>query len=70
MATFFLFRKLVQRIREEFEEVPTLRMTASEAARYWGLDLATCERVLAELLMVGFLMREADQRYRLVPTHA
>src|SRR4051812_6469038 len=50
MPTRF-FRKLVQRIREEFEYAPDLRMTASEAARFWGLDLATCERVLTELLV-------------------
>jgi hypothetical protein len=60
----FPFRKLVQRIREEFEEFPTLRMTASEAARFWGLDLATCERVLTELLLSGFLIISADRRYR------
>ena len=35
-----LFRKLVQRIREEFEDAPNLRMTVSEAARFWGLDFA------------------------------
>jgi Fic family protein len=56
-------RKLVQRIREEFEEAPGLRFTALEAARFWGLDLATCERVLAELLCVGFLARGVDNRY-------
>jgi Fic family protein len=60
----FPFRKLVQRIREEFEEFPNLRMTAIEAARFWGLDLATCERVLTELLVSGFLTLSTDRRYR------
>src|SRR6185503_14617330 len=32
------FRKLVQRIREEFEDAPNLRLTVSEAARFWALD--------------------------------
>ncbi|HLG54659.1 MAG TPA: hypothetical protein VI485_04975 [Vicinamibacterales bacterium] len=58
------FRKLVQRIREEFEEAPGLRLTLSEGARFWGLDLVTCERVLAELLAAGFLSRGDDARYR------
>jgi hypothetical protein len=58
------FRKLVQRIREEFEEAPGLRLTSSEGARFWGLDLATCERVLTELLATGFLARGSDTRYR------
>jgi DNA-binding IclR family transcriptional regulator len=57
------FPKLVQRIREEFEDAPHLRMTVSEAARFWALDLATCERVLSELLQVGFIVRGPDQRY-------
>jgi Fic family protein len=62
MGTLF-FPKLVQRIREEFENAPHLRMTVGEAARFWALDLATCERVLFELLRVGFVVRGADQRY-------
>jgi DNA-binding IclR family transcriptional regulator len=60
----FSFRKLVQIIREEFEEAPDLRVTAGEAARFWALDLSTCERVLTELLHVGFLALGADARYR------
>ena len=57
------FPKLVQCVREEFEDAPHLRLTVSEAARFWALDLATCERVLSELLRVGFIVRGADQRY-------
>ena len=68
MPTLF-FRKLVQRIREEFEDAPNLRMTVSEAARYWALDFATCERVLKELLRTGFLARGADERYGQVTVH-
>ena len=62
-----LFRKLVQRIREEFEDAPNLRMTVSEAARFWGLDFATCER--AELLRAGFLARGPDERFGQVAVH-
>jgi len=57
------FRKLVQRIQEEFAEAPGLRLTPNEAARFWGLDRATCERLLTELLLIGFLRRGSDQRY-------
>ena len=55
------FRKLVQRIREEFDYFPDLRLTASEAASFWGLDLATCQGVLRELLATGYLTRESDR---------
>ena len=58
------FTKLVQRIREEFEEVPGLNITLTEASRFWGLDEGTCARVLARLLVAGFLARGVDQRYR------
>ena len=56
--------KLVQRLREEFEEAPGLRLTIGEAARYWGLDEATCALVLRELRPHGFLIKGADGRYR------
>ena len=62
MSTFF-FLKLVQRVQEEFLEAPGLRLTTSEAARFWGLDGATCERLFMELLLIGFLRKGADQRY-------
>ena len=59
----FFFRKLVQRIREEFDYFPGLRLTASEAASFWGLDLTICQRVLTELLTAGFLTRDGNERY-------
>jgi Fic family protein len=62
MSTF-AFRKLVQRIREELEAAPDLRMTVREAASFWGLDLATCLRVLTELREIGVVARDADCHY-------
>jgi hypothetical protein len=61
----FAFRKLVQRIRDEFDYFPDLRVSVCEAARFWYLDRATCQRVLSELLAAGFLIRDGDQRYSL-----
>jgi hypothetical protein len=55
--------KLTQRIREEFEEAPGLRVTVSEAARFWGLDEQTCEQVLVHLFATRFLTRGDDRRY-------
>ena len=57
------FRKLVQRIREEFDYYPGLRVTAAEAARFWGLDGTTSREVLKELWVTGFLVRDAEHRY-------
>lgn len=57
------FRKLVQWIREEFEATPDLRLTTREAAAFLGLDLATAERVLSQLLRAGHLAQDANGRY-------
>jgi hypothetical protein len=54
---------LVQRIREEFEEAPGLRLTLDEASRFWGLDEPIAERVLARLLATGFLTLGGDGRF-------
>ncbi|HEY2643688.1 MAG TPA: hypothetical protein VGI56_08050 [Galbitalea sp.] len=56
--------KLVQRIREEFEEVPGLQLTVDQGMRFWAIDAATCECVLGRLHEMGFLVKTHDGRYR------
>ena len=63
MRETMYFRKLVQWIREEFEAAPGLRLNVREAAAFLGLDLATCERVLVQLLRAGFLAQGPDGRF-------
>jgi hypothetical protein len=58
-------RKLVQRIREEFETLPQLRVTVDEAARFWAIDEITCESVLRQLAAVGFLAQGTDRRFEM-----
>ena len=60
--------KLTQRIREEFEEAPGLRVTVSEGSRFWGLDEMTCQQVLVRLRASGFLTVDSDSRYRRITT--
>ena len=55
--------KLAQRIREEFEERPDLRVTVDEASRFWALDPTTCEEIFARLGTTGFLAKGPDERY-------
>ena len=59
------YRKLVQRLREEFEETPGLRLTVREAARFWALDEVTCHLVLSELVSQGFLAHGIDDRFQM-----
>ena len=63
--SFREFRKLVQRIREEFDEMPGLRFTVNEAARFWAIDEVTCASVLMQLAAAGFLARGTDCRFEM-----
>ena len=53
-----------RRIQAEYLEMPGLTLTASQAARLWGLTGPQSERLLSELIDGGFLMRDARGRYR------
>ena len=54
---------LMSRIRSEFLEMPGLKLTVRQAARLWGLERATSERLLARLAEAGFLWRSRDGAY-------
>jgi hypothetical protein len=58
-------RKLVQRIREEFEEIPGLRLTVHEASEFWALEETVCESVLRQLETAGFLAQSTDHRFEM-----
>jgi hypothetical protein len=55
---------LVRRIRCEYLEMPGLRVTARQAQRLFGLDVITCDKVLAGLLHSGFLSCTVDGMFR------
>jgi len=57
-------RSIVQQVRAEYLEMPGLRLTARQAARMWGLDIAETERVLGQLVEGGLLTRDAAGSYR------
>jgi hypothetical protein len=57
-------RKLVQRIREEFEQTPGLRLNVHEASRFLALDELTCRWVLTELAHEGFLA-QVNERFQM-----
>jgi hypothetical protein len=51
------------RIRAEYIEVPGLSLTRAQAKRLWGLDDATCDRLLASLVNARFLRLSASGTY-------
>jgi hypothetical protein len=56
---------LLRRIRNEFEELPGMRLTCPQLQRLFGLRPDVCERVLAALMRDKFLCRTSSDRYRL-----
>ncbi len=48
-------RRLLQRVRAEYLEMPGLALTVDQASRLWNLERATCLRVLSELVDEHFL---------------
>jgi hypothetical protein len=47
--------RIVCRIREEFREMPGLRLTLAQATRLWGLEDKTCAAVIDRLVASAYL---------------
>jgi hypothetical protein len=47
--------RIVYRVREEFREMPGLRLTPAQATRLWGLEDATCAAVIDRLVASAYL---------------
>ena len=46
---------LLDRIRAEYDEMPGLNLTLSQAARFWDLDPKVCRNALESLVREGAL---------------
>jgi hypothetical protein len=55
--------ELLQRIENEYREIPALSVTAPQAERLWGLDATTCSFVLMTLIQRGVLKRTPSGTY-------
>jgi hypothetical protein len=47
--------KVLHRVREEFREMPGLRLTPAQARRLWGLEQEVCRQVIESLVAAAFL---------------
>jgi hypothetical protein len=54
---------LIHRLRSEYTEMPTLRLTAVQIERLCDADRLVCESVLAAIVDVGYLTRNGDGTY-------
>jgi hypothetical protein len=56
-------REALLRVEGEYREMPGLCLTQPQAARLWGLDQRTCERVLTTLIERRVLKRALNGTY-------
>ncbi len=55
--------QLVRRVRNEFEEMPGLRLTFGQAKMLFGLEHGCCQRILCELTASGYLAQLKNGLY-------
>ena len=55
--------RALSRAREQFTDMPGLRLTVAQASRLWSLDRAACETLLTLLVAERFLTRVADSGF-------
>ena len=55
--------KWLQLMRAEYTEIPGLHLTRAQVQRLWGLDPATSDAVLGELVAERFLRRTPTGTY-------
>jgi hypothetical protein len=46
---------LMRRIREEFKEMPGLKLTMAQASRLWGVESDVCRALIESLVASSFL---------------
>jgi hypothetical protein len=51
---------LLQRVREEYREMPGLKLTKPQATRLFGVAPSVCAAMLRALVMENFLTRVGD----------
>lgn len=56
-------REALPSVEAEYREMPGLSLTLAQAARLWGLDRSTCERVLTILIERRLLKRARNGTY-------
>jgi hypothetical protein len=56
--------RTVDGIREEFCEMPGMRLTRPQFRRLWSLSTTQCEDIVQELVRTGFLVEAATGQFR------
>ena len=53
---------VVASIREEFAEMPCMRLTRAQFRRLWHLTPTESEQLVGDLITIGFLTEDAEGR--------
>ena len=53
----------LDRVREEYREMPGLNLTKMQICRLWALDAPACDALVTSLVDGGFLKRTASDLY-------
>ena len=54
------FTALLQRVREQYRDMPGLKLTKPQATRLFGVAPSVCAAMLRALVMENFLSRAGD----------
>jgi hypothetical protein len=60
---------LLQRVREQYQEMPGLKLTKSQATRLFGVAPSVCATMLRALVMEHFLSRTEESVFVRSITH-
>jgi hypothetical protein len=55
--------ELLERVREQYDALPNLRLTPAQFQRLFGLEPVLCRRVLEALVDNGILSRTGDGHF-------
>ena len=61
--------ELLQRVREQYQEMPGLKLTKPQAMRLFGVAPSVCAAMLRALVMENFLSRTGNGLFELSTTH-
>lgn len=62
--------RLMQRIREEYQSIPGLKLTEAQACRLWSAPQEACRDAFASLVGEGLLWLAPSGRYVALPASA
>ena len=60
---------LLQRVREQYREMPELQLTKPQATRFFAVAPSVCAAMFRALVMENFLSRTADGLFVRSTTH-